>query len=137
MSNEIVTLAIGQSVIMFGMILKVVWDWLVRIEDRKDREQDRLDREQLAKLNLDQLEAIQNKGAERLKTIVKEVKEVKQVAIAGIKASKNAIDVANGHNEKIVTAVELSQQVLAKLDSPLETKIVNDKQHPVPTQITK
>jgi ribosomal 50S subunit-recycling heat shock protein len=45
--------------------------------------------------------------------------------------------VANGHNEKISKAVEISEQVLTKIgNEPQKVEVVNTPQHPVPTSET-
>ena len=105
-----------------------------RKDERLDREQDRLDRAQLAQLTLSQLEAVKSSGDVRLRKIVNEVQEVKKVTIAGIRASKEAIEIANGHNEKIATAVDLSQKVLSRLETPQKVEVINTPEHPVPIQ---
>jgi hypothetical protein len=100
-----------------GGVGRFFYDLVKRKQDRLDREQDRLDRAQLATLTIEQLEAVKASGGERLKVLVKEVQGVKQVAIQSIKVSKEAIKEANNYNSKIAGAVEVSRQVLEKLES--------------------
>lgn len=131
----------SQIALILGLILKVVYDIVKDIitvaREKQQREQDRLDRTQLAELTLVQLEQVKKKGDERLKKIVAEVQEVKKVAVAAVKYNKEAIEVANGHNAKIASAVELSSKVLEKLESPSvvqQVEVMNTPQHPVPIQ---
>lgn len=84
-----------------GGVGRFFYDLIKRKQDRLDREQDRLDRAQLATLTIEQLEAVKASGSERLKVLVREVQDVKKVAITGIRASKEALDTANGVNAKI------------------------------------
>jgi hypothetical protein len=56
---------------------------------------------------------------------------------ANTEVSKKAFEVANGHNEKISKAVEISEQVLTKIgNEPQKVGVVNTPQHPVPTSET-
>jgi len=58
--------------------------------------------------------------------------ETKDEATNSRKEVKQALDVSNGHNDKIVKAVEISERVLAKLDA--EPKTANAPEHPVPVK---
>jgi hypothetical protein len=94
MTDSTVTLLVTNLVLVVGGLTKVVVDELRLRNARLDREQDRLDREQLAKLTTEQLDAIRLAGDRRVKTVVDEVVKTRQVAIKAFKE-------ANGVNQKI------------------------------------
>lgn len=56
---------------------------------------------------------------------------------ANTAVSKQAFDTANGHNEKIVAAVELSEKVLTAMDKTQKVEVMNSQNHPVPVQPSK
>lgn len=61
-------------------------------------------------------------------------RDITEKVEAGTKASTAALEVANGHNAKIATAVELSAKVLEKIDAaPQKVEVTNAPDCPVPT----
>lgn len=108
-----------------------------REKDIQAREQDRLDREQLARLTLEQLEEVKKAGNERLQTLVTEVQKVKTVALGSLRANLESIKVSNKYNEKIAKAHE-SVETLAKIvaspkipDPIQQMELVTSKEHPL------
>ena len=123
---------------------KLVAQWAKEAADRKlaqdelvsQREQDRLDRITDAKIVQDNQRAIILAGERRKDEFIAKVEEVKAVAEKSAAKSEEAINIGNGHNEKIANAVNISKQVLEKLShSPLNVSITNDAAHPVPVEL--
>ncbi len=109
--------------------------------DEMTREQNRKDAAALAALTesqnrdvIDKAQEILVAGEQRKQELLKEVSGVKAVAIKSALKSQEAINISNGHNEKIAQAVDVSRQVLEKLSSPMEVSVTNDAEHPVPVE---
>lgn len=120
MDESIKAVLVTQFVTLAGLVLWILKDWHTKRQIRLDREQDRLDRAQLAQLTIDQLESLKEASDERVKGIIKEVVKTREVAIASAKASKIALKEANGVNAKIE---KLGQKLVGE-------KLVDEKYSP-------
>jgi hypothetical protein len=76
------------------------------------------------------LESVKAEGGAREQRILKEVKQVKQVAIAGVKTAKQAFTEANGVNAKIAS---LGQSIAD--NSVQRVEVVNTSDNPVPAEL--
>lgn len=91
------------------------------------REQDRLDRESEANMRRQDKEELMRAGESRKNEILRETKQVKSVAVKSALKSEQALRVANGHNEKIEAAVEVSKSLLENMDKLDELRKFNNQ----------
>jgi hypothetical protein len=129
-------LVVAQAALLAGGIFRLVQDYMTKRQALREREQDRLDRAQLATLTHAELEKVRVSSAERLKTLVGEIQEVKSeviktksAAVAGIRASKAALETANNFNGKLAGLDAAIRQVA---EVPRQVEVVNTPEHPVP-----
>lgn len=116
----LITFIVLQVLTFAGALLKFAYEVNKRRQDREDR-----------KLELQaEIQKLELAGKNREKRIVKEVQETKKVAIQSVKDNKEAIRVANGHNEKITTTLG---EIKALREEGLPVVVVNDETHPVHT----
>lgn len=91
-------------------------------EDRKkiesQREQDRLDRIADAEIIKQNQQAILKAGEDRKNEIVKQVNQVKTVAVKAALKSEEAVRISNGHNEKIEQTIAITKEAVEKLSNP-------------------
>jgi hypothetical protein len=149
-ANEIIALVgsivIPPTSVAIGLLIKSYFDIK---RDEMIRVQNRADAETLANLTSTQNQSLIEKAQEilaageaRKNEFIKEVKVVqetaqqtKAVALKSALKSQEAINVANGHNEKIANAVDISKKVLEKFVSPMEVTVKNDTDHPIPVEV--
>lgn len=108
MTDATVTILISNAVVAGGVLTQIIITELRRRNARLDREQDRLDREQIARMTSIQLDEARLAGDARLKKVIEEVDKTRTVAI---KAFKEANDV----NKKI-------ESLGIKIANPLKPK---------------
>ena len=112
MSNESIIYIVTTVAGILTLFLKSHYD------SRKlltQREQDRLDRESEAAIARAVKAELMAAGEQRKEEIIKATNQVRTVALKSALKSEEAIRVANGHNEKIAAAVEVSKEVLKTL----------------------
>lgn len=120
----------GMVTVLVVQLATVVLFILKDRSDRQARKEEREERVQLAKLTQSGLDEVKTEGGRREARIVREVKQTKQVAIAGVKSAKAAFKEANGVNQKIAAL----GQTLADDKSPQQVEVVNTADHPVPVE---
>lgn len=107
-----------------GLVTPVLMFILKDRADRAARAEDRAYQLELAKINREE-------AGKREGRIVREVQQVKAVAITGVKSAKDAYHAANNVNEKIAS---LGQQLVDDKSTPQQVEIMNTPDHPVPVE---
>ncbi len=125
--------------LIVGGVGKGVYDIISKVSARRDtairhaelmaeREQDRLDRQELATLTAQQLETIVTLGSAREQRLTRQVMETRKVALASARMAKEMMVTANNTNDKILSlGLELKEGVQ-------KVELVNEA--PIPTHET-